>query len=765
MTELRGPEIMMKGRVAFVGNYLPRRCGIATFATDLCESVAAAFPEVSCIALPVNDGEAEYDYPSRVSFALRENDIASYRFAAEFLNRGDVDVVCLQHEYGIFGGRAGAHVLALLEALRVPVVTTLHTVLENPDPEQRRVLEAVARLSDRLVVMSEYGASLLRSVYRVSPEKIDLIPHGIPDMPFVDSGEKDPEDSKARIGVANKTVLLSFGLLSADKGIETVINALPAVLVGHPDVVYIVLGATHPHVKRRDGEAYRMSLHGIAAANGVDGNVVFHDRFVDTAELIRFIAAADIYLTPYLKAEQITSGTLAYTVGAGKAVVSTPYGYAREILADGRGALVPFGDPAALAAEVVSLLDDAPRCREMRRRAYRFGRDMIWPTVARRYMESFACAARASAASGASDRDEGRTDGFPPLRLDHLYRMTDDTGMFQHALFTLPNPDEGYTTDDNARALITSVLLGEAEEEGMASLSARYLSFVLNALDHDTGRFRNFMDRDRKWLEAQGSDDSQGRALWALGILLGRAAPTSAHAAASDAFRRGLPALLKMGSPRAWAFALIGLHEYLRRFADDDAARHARDELAKRLLALHRASRSETWPWCEDSVTYCNAALPQALLLGGEGMGDPEMIRAGLESLAWLARLHGADADPGHFVPVGSNGFYTRRGLRARYDQQPVEAHAAVSACLEAYRITGDELWREEAHRAFAWFLGGNDLSLSLYDPVTGGCRDGLHADRLNENQGAESSLAFLQSLLEMRHAERATASPEKSHP
>src|SRR5574342_959072 len=537
-------------RIAFVGNYLPRQCGIATFTTDLCEAIAAEYGGTTCIALPVNDVEGGYAYPARVRFELAEKDIDSYRRAADFLNINNVDVTCLQHEYGIFGGRAGSHILALLRELRMPVVTTLHTILQDPDADQQRVLREVAALSDRLVVMSERGAEFLQEVYGVSPEKIDQIPHGIPDVPFV-----DPSFHKDLFGVEGKIVLLSFGLLSANKGIENVISALPAILAQHPNVVYFIVGATHPHVKRHEGESYRLSLQWLAQEKGVEGHVIFYNRFVSLEELVEFIGAADIYITPYLNAAQITSGTLAYTLGAGKAVISTPYWYAEEMLADGRGALVPFKDPAALAAQVIDLLGNESKRHAMRKRAYLFGRDMIWPQVARRYMQSFERARaehRNFAAEFAVKPLDKRAGELPPLKLDHLRHLTDDTGIFQHAIFTIPNYREGYTTDDNARALMVSALMDEFGIHEATELATRYLAFTWYAFNTETRRFRNFMDYQRNWLEESGSDDSHGRALWALGTVLVRSDTPALHNMASRVFQQSLPAILNTTSPRAW---------------------------------------------------------------------------------------------------------------------------------------------------------------------------------------------------------------------
>lgn len=735
-------------RIAVIGNYLPRRCGIATFTTDLCESLAAAYPEVSCFAIPVNDIPDGYAYPPRVRFELEQNEIASYQRAADFLNINNVDLVCLQHEYGIFGGPAGSHILALLRELRMAVVTTLHTVLREPNDHQRQVLLELAKLSDRLVVMSRRAIEFLREIYDVPEEKIDFIPHGIPDVPFV-----DPNFYKDQFGLQGKTVALTFGLLSPNKGIEYVIQALPAVLERFPNLVYVVLGATHPHVRLREGESYRLSLERLARSCGVDDHVVFHNRFVSIQELVEFIGAADLYITPYLNQAQIVSGTLAYTVGAGKAVISTPYWYAEELLADGRGVLTPFRDSAALAERMIHLLEDEAERHAMRKRAYLAGREMIWPRVAERYMETFE---RARAERTFRPRPafvaitlNQRASELPEIKVDHLRALTDDTGLLQHAIFTVPNYSAGYTTDDNARALEAAVML---EETGLKLIpGARYLAFLWHAFNPARGRFHNELSYERRWLDEVGSEDCHGRALSALGLVLGRSQQEGLRGLAGRLFDMALPAVLHFTSPRACAFALMGIHHYLRRFPGDRAAQHAREVLAQRLMDLWRTYSSPDWPWFEHILAYSNAALPHALLLAGQGMSRPDMIETALTALSWLSEIQRAGSD--HFVPIGSNGFYPRGGPRARFDQQPVEAHVTVAACLEAWRATGDERWKQEAQRAFEWFLGRNDLGLPLYDAATGGCRDGLHPDRVNQNQGAESTLAFLLSLLEMRQA------------
>jgi len=539
---------------------------------------------------------------------------------------------------------------------------------------------------------------------------------------------------------------------------------MPAILARHPNVVYLVLGVTHPHVLQNEGETYRLSLQWLAQEKGVESQVIFYNSFISLEKLVEFISAADIYITPYLNEAQITSGTLAYTLGAGKAVISTPYWYAEEMLAEERGVLVPFRDPAALADQVINLLDNESERHAMRKRAYVFGREMIWSQVAKRYMRSFE-SARAKRGhfthpDFAVKPLDKRPGELPPLKLEHLYHMTDGTGILQHAIFSVPNYREGYTIDDNARALMVSALMEALGNKEALELGSRYLAFIWYAFNTENVRFRNCMDYQRHWLEECGSDDSHGRTLWALGTVLGRSNTAALHSMAGWVFEQALPAILKTTSPRAWAFAIMGIQEYLKRFSGDSRAYDIREELSVRLLKLYQSHNSDEWHWYEDRLTYCNAALPHALLLCGHTIPNAPMTEAGLESLSWLADLQ--HADTGYFIPIGSNGFYPQGGERAMFDQQPVEAQAMVSACLEAYQITLDKRWRKEARRVFEWFLGRNSLNLPIYDPTTGGCRDGLHPDRVNENQGAESTLAFLQALLELRLAENTLITLEK---
>ncbi len=743
-------------RVALVGNYLPAKCGIATFTTDLTEAMAGHYPGTNFLVLPTSDPNVKGGYPERVRFIIEKEDRESYRQAAYYLNMNHVDLVCLQHEYGIFGGAFGEYVLTLLQDLQPPLVTTFHTVLDRPTPEQERIFTEIISLSDHLVVMTRRDMEIIRKAYQVPRQKIDVIPHGIPDIPFI-----DPNFYKDQIGVEGKCVILTFGLLSANKGIEYVIQALPTVLEKHPNVKYILLGATHPNVLREEGETYRESLVELANKLGVSDNVIFHNRFVSLDKLIEYISTADIYVTPYLTKEQSVSGTLSYAVGAGKAVISTPYWHAEELLAEGRGLLVPFRDAPAIAEKILYLLDNEVKRHTLRKRAYLKTREMVWEESARKYMLSFSHSMELRRIHPQPVRNKGAlqkaTGDLPVLKTGHLQRMTDDTGMLQHAIHAIPRFEHGYSTDDNARALITAVLLEDSPAYTSLSyeLASRYISFLWFAFNKKTARFRNMLDFSRNWLDDGSSEDTHGRAMWALGTVVGRSRVRSLRDVADHLFQRGLPAPRRFKSPRACAFTILGIHEYSKRFTGDQRAAQVREKLVRFLVKLYEEYSRPDWPWFESYLTYCNAKLPEALLVCGPSLADDHLTQLGLETLEWLVEVQ--TSDDGYFIPIGSNGFYHRGKERSRFDQQPIEACCTVTACIEAYHITGDEKWRHSARQAFDWFLGRNDLQLSLYDPRTGGCRDGLHPDRANRNQGAESTLAFLIALMEINAMEKAS--------
>jgi glycosyltransferase involved in cell wall biosynthesis len=672
--------------------------------------------------------------------------------ASEFLNISQIDIVCVQHEYGIFGGQAGSHLLKLLGELRMPVVTTLHTVLRDPAPEYREVMHRLSDLSDKLIVMSWKACDFLKDIYAVPEEKIAFIHHGIPDTPFI-----DPNFYKDKFGVEGKKVLLTFGLLSPNKGIENALQALPSVVEKYPDVTYIVLGATHPHILKEHGEEYRISLQQLVRKLDIGDHVIFKNRFVELKELCEFLGAADIYLTPYLEEAQITSGTLAYAMGTGKAVISTPYWYATEMLAEGRGIIVPFKDPDAIAEHIIDLLANDVNLHTMRKNAYTFSREAIWKEVSRRYLEVFS-EVRLNRSRHPRPRHlyiekiKSITNfELPEIKLDHLKCLTDDTGILQHATHTVPNRDHGYCTDDNARALMVAAMgrkYLDTDSMCFDSLSSQYLSFLLHSFSPEKGRFRNFLTYTRQWTEEVGSEDAHGRALWGIGKAVAFLDDPGQMAMSMTLFNKAMKAVEHFESPRAIAFALVGIHAYLHKFSGDSEARGVREIIANRLFDQFNNIATESWPWLEDSLNYANGKLPHALLLSGQWMQRSDMVDMGLRSLKWLLNIQTED---NHFVPIGNNGWYKKEGTKARFDQQPVEANAMIEACVEAFNITRDKTWIDNAVMCFNWFLGHNDLNMPLYDPKTGGCRDGLMADGINQNEGAESTLAWLLSLMTLQ--------------
>lgn len=735
--------------IALIGNSLPRRCGIATFTTDLRQAIADACPLGAPLIVAMTDQGRTYDYPAAVRFQIQEDRIDDYKKAGAFLNGSGVDVVSLQHEFGIFGGEAGDHIMALLDRLDMPVVTTLHTVLSEPTMPQRAALDRVIDASSRLIVMAEKARTLLRAVHGVPADKIDVIPHGIPDVPFT-----EPDAAKVRLGFGGRPVILTFGLLSPNKGIEVMIDAMPAILRRCPNAIYVVLGATHPNLVRRHGEAYRDSLVARVGELGIQDHVVFLDQFVDQATLLGFIAMCDVYVTPYLNEAQMTSGTLAYSFGMGKAVVSTPYWHARELLAGGRGILVPFGDATAIAGAIAGLLTDDARRQAMRVRAYAGSRAMTWQRTAERYMAAFEAAPRGHGLRLVA-RSRLRLPAFqgaapPAMQVGHMLSMCDDTGLFQHAIHSVPDRLHGYCVDDNARALLLACTLNRPGEQPLSQvLTTRFAAFVQHAWNPDTRRFRNFMSFDRRWLEDRGSEDSHARTLWALGECARRDADPSRRNWAAWLFTEALPPALAFGSPRSWAFTLLGLDAYCAVRPDDAIAAASRPRLAAMLIALLSAVETADWIWFEEGLSYDNARLPQALIVTGAATGAPAMIDAGLRALRWLMARQTSPS--GQFRPVGTDGFSDIRTPPQAFDQQPLEATATIAACLAAWRADGDPQWRTDALSAFAWFLGANDLSVSLVDLETGSCRDGLHPDRANENRGGESVLSYLLGLADVR--------------
>lgn len=749
-------------RLAFIGNSLPRRCGIATFTTDLHRAISGLTPAPQATLVAMTDHDRKYDYPAAVEYQIRDGHAEDYEGAADYLNRLGYEVVSLQHEFGIFGGDAGEHVLKLLRRLKMPIVSTLHTVLANPNPAERRVMRGIVELSARVVVMAEKARGLLEVQYEVPRHKIDFIPHGIPDGPPV-----SPIAAKRRHGFAGRPVLLTFGLLSPNKGIEIMIDAMPAVLARRPDAVYVVLGATHPSLVRSEGEGYRERLKQRACALGIESSVVFLDQFVDQAILIDFINMCDVYVTPYLNEAQMTSGTLAYSFGLGKAVVSTPYWHAQELLADGRGVLVPFADPKALGAAASDLLTDDARRSAMSARAYSYSRSMTWAATARSYTEAFQMARAAAVdtpvkrfdvATVPPNRKQSATQAPPPrMQLSHFMSMCDDTGLLQHSTYCVPDRSHGYCVDDNARALLLALALNTPGEEPLPEkLTVAFASFVQHAWNPDRRRFRNFMSYDRRWLEEAGSEDSHGRVIWALGRCVELDSNVLRRDWAASLLHEAVDAAVEFHSPRACAFSLLGLAAYANAMTEDRRHVAVQHRLAGRLVAALEAVEGPDWVWFEDELAYDNARLSESLIVTGLCTGASAYVDAGLRSLRWLTSVQ--TTETGDFRAIGTHTFGLHRSAPQRFDQQPLEAAAAVSACLAAARADADADWPLLAKSAFAWYLGRNDLGTPLVDPESGSCSDGMHPDRLNANRGAESVLSYLLALAEIRKLARSSA-------
>lgn len=747
-------------RIAFVSTYPPRKCGIATFTADLFDSIQDCYDEDSYSedqdylqVIALNGDANDYDYDDEVSFKIKASHEDDYLQAADFINLLPVDVVCLQHEYGIFGGEDGNNIIYFLNALKKPVVTTLHTILEEPSTGQLKTLKEICDRSNMVVVLAQKAITLLRDVYDVPAEKIVKIHHGAPDLPFLDTSYY-----KEQFRAKGKKVILTFGLLGPNKGIEYAIAALPEVVREFPDTVYFILGATHPKVKRRQGEEYRQSLEKMVKDLKLEGNVVFYNQYVSMEHLMQFIMATDIYLNPYVNKEQISSGTLTYALACGKAVVSTPYWYAEELLAGGRGRLVPFRNSKGISEALLELLRNETMRDQMRKTSYKYGRRMIWCKVAQDYIRTFEQAALGGRSVKAST-ERKQNIILPDVDLTHLRILTDGTGLFQHAIFSTPNRFHGYCADDNARALIVSLMNWHLyKNKSIIPLVHVYLSFLHYAFDYKNQRVRNFMSYSRRWLEEVGSEDSHGRTVWALGYAMAYPACDSVLGHAGCLFKQAIGITPSFTSPRAWAYSVLGSLHCLKCFGGDVEVKSVVEDLSQNLLKLLDSMSQEEWLWFEEIVAYDNARLPQALIAAGDYLADEKMLNTGLKVLDWLINIQ-TDPVKKHLSLVGNSGWYWRGGEKARFDQQPLEVAALVDACYQAYLATKKASWCKKMKWAFSWFLGNNDIGQAVCNPATGGCFDGLRPQGVNQNQGGESTVSFLLALHQMHRLARRSAS------
>jgi len=730
-------------RLALIGGFTPRRCGIATFTADIYHSLTAAAPSLKIDVYAMTPSAGHTQFSHEVTGEISEADPASYASAALAIEASKADVVCLQHEFGLFGGPAGEMVLELVERVSAPLLVTLHTVIPDPDHAQARVMRRLVARASKLIVMSERSRELLESVYGADPQQIVCIPHGVPDRPFGRS-----EQFKQALGFAGRQLLLTFGLLSPGKGIEAVIRALPALITDHPDLIYCIAGATHPNLIAREGEAYRSGLLALAQNLGVADHLHWIDAFIETDELLDLIEAADIYVTPYPGAAQSTSGTLCYALALGKAVVSTPYVHAAELLSDGHGMLVPFGDSPAIAEAIGVLLDDPARRLALQTRAYARGRAMIWPVTARRNLDLIAASCTPALAAMPAG----------PIGLTGLLHICDDTGILQHSIHGVPDRAHGYCVDDNARALMLANRLGPASEPHRSQLATTFAAFVQSAWNAPVGEFRNFMGYGRNWLEERGSEDSCGRTLWALGATASEGQTAPLRRWAQGLFDQAASSAMDFGSPRASAFAMLGADYLLRADPGNRPALAILSGGADRLLGLFQQVRRGDWPWFESVLAYDNCRLSEAMIRAGLRLNRPELTQCGLGTLSWIMKRQTSPA--GHFRPVGSDSFGRAFEGPRPFDQQPVEAWAAIDACAAAYDASGSGEWLELARMAYGWFGGANDRGVVVGDPISGTCRDGINPRGLNLNEGAESVLAYQLATLAKRALPQGTALP-----
>jgi glycosyltransferase involved in cell wall biosynthesis len=718
--------------IALIGNFLPRKCGLATFTTDTLNALRERFPEIR-VDLYAMDDRGTYDFPTEVTRAIPQDDRLAYSDAARAIEDSGAQALWVQHEYGIYGGAAGDFLLALLERTTLPLIVTLHTILEQPSDDERRVMDMLLRRASRVIVMAERGREILERVHGADPRTIAMIPHGVPDRPVA-----EPDTLKPRFGWEGRKVVLTFGLLSPGKGIETIIEALPASVAEVPDLLYVVLGVTHPNLVAHEGEAYRDRLQALANDLGVGGNVNFIDAFLEQDDLLDYLQAADVYVTPFTNPAQITSGTLSYAIGLGKPVISTPYVHATEILAESHGVLVDFGDSPAFAREIVRLLSSEHDREQLSRRAYSRGRGMIWPRVA----EAAIAQIRAAASSRPRRLPSARQAPMPlPPSLRAVERMSDATGMLQHSIYSVPDRSHGYCTDDNARALILMTRIEDLTEELRDRWTTVYASFVQHAWNPETRRFRNFLSFDRTWREASGSEDSNGRALWAIGVTASDARMEAHRAWARALYDKTADIALDLGSLRAQAFAMLGAAAILEADPGHILARRTLTDLADGFLTSLSGARRREWQWFEIVLAYDNARLPEAMLRAGHALGRDDLMACGLDTLDWLIAQQ--ISPDGRFRAIGTESFGRVYAKAMPFDQQPLEALATIEACAAAFAAKGEPRWIDEAMRAYRWFLGANDLDLPVAARRGDGCFDGLTPIGVNRNQGAESILAL----------------------
>ncbi len=729
----------LRKKIAFISSFPPRRCGIATFTSDLIKNTSVASKgnfEPLVVVMKNPEDINKYDKP--VKFEIRKDVRKDYICAADYINFSHVDLVSVQHEFGLFGGEAGSYLTSLLKRLKVPIVTTLHTVLEAPNDDYRKSMIELCDNSQYLITMNERGVDMLKTIYAVPESKIKLIPHGIPELPFVDNNYY-----KHKFKIEGRRTILTFGLLSENKGIEVMLKAMPDIIADVPSVVYVVLGMTHPLVLKYDGESYRFSLQRLVKELNIEEHVIFQNRFVSDDELGNFLCAADVYVTPYLNREQLTSGTLSFAVGAGKAVVSTPYWAAQELLADGRGRLIDFGNHKQMARAISEILKDDSLFYSLRRKAYDYGRSRTWPKIGHKYWKLFSSNETAALTSEVKTAAVASVE-LPEPSLEYIKNLTDQTGIFQHAKYIIPNRNHGYCTDDNARAVIAMIkYYSQFHEAEAKNLFDIYLAFIIHAQNED-GTVRNFMNYNRSWVREEPLNDALGRLLWALGAIMAKPPSSKYISIVKDLFDKSVKHV-KNQFPRGMAYSIIGMCDYLEQFPGASDIKRQLEIAADRLVELFEKKQKPKWYWFEDQLTYDNAVLPHALFVAGYALANKKYLDIATKASDFLIE---ATFNQNHFSFIGCNGWYKAGHNKASFDQQPIEGASMVMMLNAAYNATQNQRYLSLQRKAFDWFIGENDLQTPVYDFRTKGCCDGLTASGVNLNQGAESIISFLLALL-----------------
>lgn len=732
-------------KIAFVATYPPRQCGIGTFTHSLAhamKNIQNHENEIIVIAM-TNDHET-YVFPSEVKLTIQQDHQSDYLAAADYINRSGAEVCILEHEFGIYGGQSGVYILPLLHRLNIPLISTLHTILETPSYNEKAILKQICKMSDRVVVMSNKAIQFLKDIYEVPSSKIIKIEHGLPDFHY------DKEKSRTELKLNNKKLLFTFGFVGRNKGIETVIKALPKIIEKHPEVFYLVLGKTHPNVFRSAGEEYRNYLQLLIKNLKLSNHVLLLNEFAKEKKLFKYLAACDIYITPYVNEAQITSGTLTYAMGSGCAVVSTPYWHAAELLTENKGRLFDFKDEDGLVKTLNELLDQPKLLETIQQKAATYGKNIIWPKIGQRYFELAEHLVSEPTKPEPSKETHIDLLLLPPFSLTHLKRLTDDTGIIQHAKFGIPNLKEGYCLDDNARALLMVCMAYKQKKNAFAlELMPVYLSYI-HFMQNEDGTFRNFLAFNRSFLDEVGSEDSFGRTIWVLGYLINHAPNDAYRQAALLIFFNAVPIFMKIKSIRGIANIIIGICYYLKTYPSDTNIKVILTKITDVLLVNFEQNQSENWYWFESLLAYDNGILPLALLHVSQQLDNDKIKEVAFESMDFLTTHTLKD---GHLSVIGNRQWFVKDKERSIYAQQPIDAMAMVLMYHQAFVITQETEYLDKLFTSFMWFLGENDLRMSLYDFETKGCCDGFEEDGVNRNQGAESLLAYLISHLTVLQA------------